>query len=74
MSEDYKVKWEDVKRIYNDRKLNGIAIVRRLRELYDIEFFREMIEINKTELEGRLKSYEYYKKQSEEKEGLINVK
>ncbi|MHA1382031.1 MAG: hypothetical protein ACTSRG_26975 [Candidatus Helarchaeota archaeon] len=52
MSEDNDL-WQTIKNIYNDRTLNAKDIVRKLRNLFEIEFFTTMIEINKTELEHR---------------------
>ena len=58
MSEEYKVKWKDITKIYNDRKLSGDQILRMFRELFEVEFFKDIIEINKTELEYRIKNIE----------------
>lgn len=57
--------WKIVQNIYNDRTLIGTEIVRKLRNLFEIEFFETMIEINKTELEDRKETIKKYKEAKE---------
>ena len=55
--------WKIIVNIYNDRALSSSDIVRKLRNLFEIEFFEAMIEINKTELKDRKELIETYKKE-----------
>ena len=54
MTEDYKVKWEDITKIYNNRSLNVNIILNQLRELFEVEFFRDMVKINQEALDYRI--------------------